>query len=503
VKKTKILFFLKIAIFLLYTALAFNLLVKDPSAFPDESSFSNTAYRLIKRSAFSQKPFEKQLTLIEKTTLTQYGPVYYLLLSLPIGIFGYNIYTVRLFSVFVGLLTLIVLYLLVKRSTKSEILSLASILLVGIDINFLRMARLGRMDILTAFLNLLAYLLYLRSYSRPSAKKYLLLGGVLSLSLLTHFFTGTLPLLVIFFHLLITKRLTPFKNKQFLLFLVPFSSLIIWLLSVHFLASPSVINQSRQFILRSVIPNLNAVKIVINDKLTFNQINFGVYFASLLILALAPFKNEAVKLWLLNGFISIPWIVWGKSFFYLGYIPLYLLPTLSVSLRLYPAKNNYLQPFVVIAALTFISLSLTQQIILTKYSASFSYQEFGQKLSDCLAKTNAKVYLDQLIPDPYFYLVNQRADLKIFYQKFHDPEQSHLKSIMPISDYVISYDLYRKIISSPQYKKDGESPGIKKVITQLNLKPDIARILYQNTKKTCTVFGDNYQSSVTVFSLTE
>jgi len=507
-KKTKLLVVLT-AIFLFYILIALNLLTKDPTVFPDESSFSNTAYRLTNENVFGKQPFEKQLTLIEDTTFTQYGPMYYLVLSVPLKLFGYSIHTVRATSVVIGLLVLVVLYFLIKEITSSEIVGLLSVFLLSIDINFLRMARFGRMDILVAFFILLAYLFYLKTYNHPSAKRYLILGALLTLPVLTHFFNGVLPLIVIFFHLLVTKKLKPLKNKQFLLFLVPLSALIIWFILVFFFAPPSAINESKLFILKSLIPNFHQIKIVIGDKLTFNQINFIIYFGALSLLAWLSPKGNMGRFWLLNGVIGTAWTIWGNSFFYLGYIPIYLLPILPLSFYLTKEKPR-LRSLQVVIIFFFIGFSMVQQMILTQYLSDFSYQKFGRRVSTCLQKPMAKVYLDQLIPDPYFYLVKQRADLKLAYQKWHDRKQSYLKNTLPMADYVVTYDSYRKITSLPAYQqyqnqsgsaKFGQERAMTKAITGLGLKPDMADFLYKKTRKTCVVPGDGHQPAITIFSL--
>jgi len=502
--KSPVLTILKIAIISTYLLLALNLLTKDPSVFPDESSFSTTAYKLIKGDKFGQRPFEKHLFLIEETTLTQYGPIYYLLLSIPLKIFGYSIYTIRLFSVFIGLLTLLLFYFLIQEITQSKTLGLLSMFLLSIDINFLRMARMGRMDILVAFFTLAVYLFYLKNYNKSSAIKNLILGLFLSLPLLTHFFNGILPLLVICLHLFLNKKLNIFKDKQFLLFFIPMVCLIAWLLLAYQLTSPIALKESKSFIANSFIPNFHHLKIIIHDRLTFNQINFTIYLISFALLLLSfPFQGNT-NFWPIAVSIGTLWIIWGGSFFYLGYTPIYLSPALLLN-----ARKEHLMPksgissLKIIVILVFISWSLTQQVILTKRSLSFNYHGFGQEVSRCLTQKSAKVYLDQLIPDPYFYLVNKRPDLKFFYQKFHDQKQFYLKSALPEANYLVTYDTYRELLNSPYYTQTFQKnpKQINGLVKNIGLKPNILSFLLQNSKEVCTIPGNNYQPAITVFTL--
>jgi len=495
-----------LGIIIIFIVLSLTLLTKDPIVFPDEVSFSNTAYWLLNRDDFGKNPFDNRLTLIEETTLTQYGPLYYVGLSLPLKIFGYSIYTVRLFSVLVGILTLFIFYLLVKKTTKSNALSLLATFLLAIDLNFLRSARFGRMEILVIFFNLLAYLFYLKIYEKRSSKDYLLLGGLLSLGLFTHFLNGLTPLIVIPIHLLLTKRLSLFKNKQIFLLVIPLTLLAIWSFLVFILAPSSAISESKLLIFKSLIPSLHSTKLILHDRITFNQINFLIYFLGFFILLSAPKRDDYKKFWLLSGSVTLLIVLWGNSFFYLSFIPIYFLPILLIAIDEIIHRKGSLHYLWSIPILFFIILSLFQQIILIEYSINYSYENFGQKISKCISKDHAKVYLGQLTPDPYFYLVSHRPDLKLFYHKFQDAEKYYLKEFLPKADYVINYELYEQTISSPEYSNH---QGDSQMRVQLNdfiknrlgLDPDVAQLLYEKKEGVCLIPRSEYHTGMAVFEL--
>ena len=94
--------------------------------------------------------------MIYRIGLDVHPPLYYLLLKGWVMILGNTLFTLRLFSVFFGVLTVIVLYLFLKEVFKDQKLALFSSILLAFNSFFIQFVIEARMFTLGIFLVVLS-----------------------------------------------------------------------------------------------------------------------------------------------------------------------------------------------------------------------------------------------------------------------------------------------------------------------------------------------------------
>jgi 4-amino-4-deoxy-L-arabinose transferase-like glycosyltransferase len=418
-KTSSLLLFLAIFLYLFFS---FLLVTKDPLVFPDESSFSNTAYFLSNRSIFA-KPFEKQLSLIEQTTFTHYGPIYYLGLATFIKLFGYNILTTRSFSVLLGLLSLPLIYQTIRNISQSNLRASLATLLIATDLNFLRSSRFTRMEILVIFFSLLSLFFLTKAKKSPGKGLFLAI-----LAFFTHFSNGLTPLLAILSTKFFKKE--NFKKKiRGLLFLSfpPATLFLLWFFLISSIFSPESLNESKNLIFGLITPNFHSLKIVLKTDY-FTKIIYLTYLLGFFVLLKTKRKEKTITLFVF--FLSSALLpLYGGSFFYLSFLPIATI----IPLFLFLKEKTLLT----VVSVIFLSINILTQLRLFKETQTFSYQDYSESISTCLPQ-NSKVFLLKLIPDPYPYLISKRKDLKIVYEKFHGNDDIYLVETSQKADYIVT-----------------------------------------------------------------
>lgn len=163
----------------------------------------------------------------------RYGPVFFMLTSLPAKLFGSTIYSIRMISFLSGLGVIFICFKILSKNTYRKGLMLLFVLLLAFDPYFIRCMHEGRME-LTALLFLL--LGYYYGIVLIKSKKLLfavVTSAFLSLSLLTtprvgFLILGFIPLLYGF----VTSWI-PKKWKYLVALLVPFVGLYsLWIFYV-------------------------------------------------------------------------------------------------------------------------------------------------------------------------------------------------------------------------------------------------------------------------------
>lgn len=488
--------FFLIPVIFIYLFFALVLLTKDPAPYTDEVVFSNSAYRILHSDEFGEKPFKKQFTLVNRDVFALYGPLYILSLSIPLKLFGYSIYSVRLFSVFVGLLNLGLLYLIIKQITDKYLPSLLGVLLLGIDMNFLRSVRFGRPEILVGFFSMLAFFYYVINYKSLSRKKYLILGLLLSLGFFTHYLLGLIAILAISCHIILNCGWKKFFKTGFVFLVAPFSILsVLWILVVLQSAPPEVARASKALIFSRLVPNFFILRVVLKDRLTYNNLTFLLYFLSFIVFLLSIQKDKLVKsFWLLGAIFSFLLVFWGSVFFYAGLVPVFFLPLVVLSLRTQKsekAQQFNISQFIVVS---FIILSIFQQMRLWGYYRNYSYSAIGQKVAGCIPKGDHNVLLTHAMPDdPYFYLAANRPDLKLAYTKYHEKEEDYMRKYLPKADFAVVYGTYAEVV---------EKELAKEQVKRLGLEPFMAELLSQYADLRCRVYSaDGKYSKIAVFKI--
>lgn len=208
-----------ITIFVIYSAFALISLTKEPYVFKAEVGFANNAHYFLDKDKFSEpsKPFSGQLSAPENLLFVIHPSAYYWLLAVTTHFFGFNIYTIRLTSFFIGLLLLFLFFSILKRIIKKESLALAILFLLAVDQAFVRSSRLGRPEILLTLFMALSFLFYIKTFEDNKNIDYILSGFFSGLALMTHISSGLIPLTVINLHFLFTNRFkrAGFKNLIF------------------------------------------------------------------------------------------------------------------------------------------------------------------------------------------------------------------------------------------------------------------------------------------------
>ncbi len=124
------------------------------------------------------------------------SPAYYAVIHLWMEIFGLSDFSARFPSVIFSALTILLLYLFVKRFIKSERIALLSCFLASIEPFFIAYSHQARNYSMSFFLTLLASYLFLRVIENEEKKEleikyYIFYALVAVLSLLSHFLTFT------------------------------------------------------------------------------------------------------------------------------------------------------------------------------------------------------------------------------------------------------------------------------------------------------------------------
>lgn len=437
-----------ISIIIIYLTLNISLIDKTPFPFSDENFFANHAYSLTGKENLSSTPFENRLSAIAaSTTSTNYGPIFFWILAIPLKFFNYSIVTVRLTSVFLGTVTIITAFFLTKTLTKSRALSLLTMLLLSIEFHFLISARVARPEIAVMLFSYISFLFYVRTWNNPSNKNHLLTSFFCTFGLFTHFLSGVIPIAVILSHSLLTKK---GSLKGFLLLIsLPIVSLLFFILQVFHFRSQSQMKDAYQILSGSFIPSFASLEYIFHINI-FTKGRFVIYLISFLLLLIHRKKNDSKIFCLLIFFVTFLIAIYRSSSWYLGLLTFPALLCL-VNLKKPPLPVAFLISLVIFS-------SVADQTLTLHFSSNYSYNNYGEEISSKI-EPNSKVFITELQPDPYLYLVEKRPDLK-------------LGSFQAIDNYKKSLSLADSVIANTN-----DVIAADKIIRQYNLNPIVVNFL--------------------------
>ncbi|MBU4298676.1 glycosyltransferase family 39 protein [Patescibacteria group bacterium] len=126
--------------------------------------------------------------MLYRIGLDVHPPLYYLLLKGWVMILGNTLFTLRLFSVFFGILTVIVIYLFLKEAFKNQKLALFSSILLAFNSFFIQFAIESRMFTLGIFLVVLSIFFLLKALKNKKWSWWLLYALSVSAGLYTHYY---------------------------------------------------------------------------------------------------------------------------------------------------------------------------------------------------------------------------------------------------------------------------------------------------------------------------
>lgn len=503
----KIIFSICLGLYLVFTL---PLLTKDLNIFPDEVSFTNTAHSIADPDDFGKNHFEKRLVRIrDATDSTFYGPVYFASLAAVVKIFGPNIYTVRLFSVLLGAVCLFLLINIIRVTTKNPLAALAAGILLAVNIDFLRMSRMGRMEIMVLMMSLLAYRIYFSSYESRLNRRDFFVGILMTLGLFTHFVNGAAACIVIILHLLLFSGNKQRVQKAAAMTILPISFFVMWLIYIN-LINNELSTQGFTVLANSKLSELHGLPIHMLTKMRdlitradtalLTHLTYLSYFVIFFIVIFLPKKNAPTKLWLINFIFVFALATWGNSFFYLA-----LIAPAALILMAYLPKTIAGRLITAVILLLLLPLGFVQQISLLNFYADFSYKDFSRQISECITEDNAKVLLGSLSPDPYFYLVSNRKNLKFVYQRFHDPDSKDFYSALTKADYLVGTYAYEAASSMRDYEAVQKDKNLKAIyienVGRLGIKTEIVDYIRKHKKSVCAVNQSDKYDAVAVFKL--
>jgi uncharacterized membrane protein len=268
-------------------------------------------------------------------------PLYYFLLKIWSLILGTDYFSLRIFSLLPHLISIIVVYFLVKENYKETALPIT--LFFAISPFFLGYATETRMYSLFSCLILLSIYFFQKNFFKNTRKinfnyELYLSSIFLSFAYLTHYFSAFL--VIIYFYFIINKF--KLNSLKFLIkfFTIPFITFLIWL--------PFLINQITNSLGNvSWIQNVNIETIVNSINIVFFGIKQGIM--GNLSLNNIIFLNELLLLLIFIGFIFLV----GKNFDEIKnneknkfFLSLIILPILSIFiLSIYTDLNLYIDRY--------------------------------------------------------------------------------------------------------------------------------------------------------------
>lgn len=502
-----------------FIILSLRFLLQKPPVWNDEAIYSDITYNLIKHGKLSTELFKDFIPFVEQHSLW-YPPVYFLLLAGAYLIFNPQIIVMRLLSLSLSLISLALVYLILKEQRLKPInLNWSwSVFLCLILFNpyFQHGAIIGRMEILVIALGLASIWQYLKFKKiTQKNKKSLFISGILSgLALLTHpnsfIFLAPIGLDLIFGTSAAVNRLSPgLANQQmrnlYLNFLsnsafiskfksrtafyldcikTKFIHLIIFAVPILFLSSGWLVSfwpQRQIFILQnqeqlirkqySQFFFINSLQFA-NDK-RWLLLAYCAIYAWVIISIIKNRKNTSIaaddrekekcpvfpnkQFFLLLFLISCVWSILMKEMWYLIYFNFMAIFSLSWYLQTAQIKINKLL-IGSLMILGILSLSASLNDLQTQALNKQDYGEFCNNIAKNLP-VNARVLIVS-IPDPYFCLKSKRPDLYL-------RESPNTPPTAPINSVV-----YNKIFDEIEYAVISYFPN-----------PAIADYLQKNTQE--------------------
>lgn len=338
-----------------------------------------------------------------------YGPFFFIILALPLKIFGLTVFSAALTPMFLGIICLISAYIIALRLTQSNILALLFTFVLSSDPFFLEATRTIRPDILALLISMVTCYFYLKS-------NYIFTFLFILFGLFTHPYLGFIPVLSVLIHFIISK-----KKPYIFPFLIVSASLF-RILSLNYFRAQELIDPR---IVPSLAPIINIV--------FANSVTKAIFFTHFLIfiLLILSKKSSRNSFWFVFSLITSVFVLWGSSTWY---IALFILPSyfclISVDKKI---------PRIFLAVTIFTLNIGYQNILISTYSQRPKYEEYSQKISEKLTP-NAKIFLNKPVPDPYFYLAEKRPDLTIFSPPYSNHPGNYEQAIKQADYAVIKYE---------------------------------------------------------------
>ncbi len=129
----------------------------------DEGMFASPAYNLVTHGHFGTTVLEKEKSSLTRIDQRTYWvmPMFLLNVSASFKVFGFSLFTMRLVSIFWGLVLLLAIYTIALKLSDDKKVALFALVLAGCDYMVLETASSARMDMMSASLGFSAIAVYL------------------------------------------------------------------------------------------------------------------------------------------------------------------------------------------------------------------------------------------------------------------------------------------------------------------------------------------------------
>lgn len=185
-----------------FVAVAAQGLARVPVPDTDESYMLQVSYEMIYHGKLAQ-PFSRYLGGNIENSLHSFTPVYFVMLSGFLKVFGWGILQGRIFNLITAALTLVMVFFIGRKLFDWRV-GLTAIILVVSDITFLYRSRLLRNDYSAAMFALLAFYLYEEAEKRKDWRWFMGSGLAAGAALMSH--TTALYMVVAIFALMLFRR---------------------------------------------------------------------------------------------------------------------------------------------------------------------------------------------------------------------------------------------------------------------------------------------------------
>ena len=392
-----------------------------PVIWPDEVLFFSPSYELGINGIMRTMVMEGLIPGMDTHTLWM-PPAYIILLSGVFQIFPAELLTARLFSSFISIGSLLLVYKICLQFNFSFKRTLGVLILLATDFLFLKFSHTARMESLCLFFALSAFYFLLRRDARPSVSTLdIFLSGIcLSLSFLSHPFgiVHSIPVLFLLYqrNALTIKNLALYAVAGFL----PIAAWGVYVIpNWDFFVVQFGAQLSRKNELLGKFSWIDKVKIIFSVY-KFPMIKLGLFAITLSLflfgLVKSRFKNqENVFTWIkkVPEVFFFVWLITILGFLFLSseswYVFHMVVPFTLLLSSLIDVQSKSYTGFFVISLL--YNILITSWILFSNYFIYKSPEKTNEFFSLIEKEVERKnnIYL-QAIPDPYFYLRKKFPD---------------------------------------------------------------------------------------------
>lgn len=432
----------------------FFFFLKDPPVWPDEPVFYEMAKNLLSSGKAVASIYSGASSGVEQTGLG-YPPIYFQTLGLWTNLFGSQIESIRSLSLALGILSLVVFFIMLLAVFKDRFLATLGTITLSLNINFSRVTRLGRMEVMVFFFLVMSLLSLFIIKDKKKPYLFLLPGIFAGLAIMSHPI-GAISVVVIFISTFFDKTNIKDKLLSLLFLILPVISLLIfWVLSFGKDFGSLLSTYGAHFADKS--PKAPYAWVLFNSDPNWKFL-FLVYIAIFIVslVFFAKDKNKKSLIFIVGVLVSTAAFILAKEGGYMVYLQPFIISLLIYLFSLSTGKPSRLKLITITLFILVIVSNLNIQLFnndniaitgqgfrSVSKSQSYNYHEFTKIINDSLIKEEAGKNNRSIgifvasVPDPYFDL---KASNRSFYEAV-DPDfpitDSSYKKILDSSDYLV------------------------------------------------------------------